>query len=349
MLDRENLLSLMRVAANATPNGTYSYNGESLTSQAINDTLCKELNEQLGAEGWYDPMAKRRVFAMIEQVADEVVPNKLINAYGQFADIQQYGEGEKPVFKRRTGLTRAKQFITHVGDAGRYEVFQLGSESFTVKTSAVGGAARIGFQEMLENRVNFAELMQIITDGMQELIYQEIGKALMASINNLPTANKATVAGFDEATLDWLVNTATAYGTPRIYCTREFAVKIIPDTGWVSDAMKDQRWNVGYLANYKGTQVVILPQSVTDETNARKVIDPGYAWIIPSGQNDRPVKVAFEGTTHMQEFTINDDWSRDVQIFRKVGVGVMMTNNIFSYVDTELQGQLDNVAPTISG
>ena len=129
-----------------------------------------------------------------------------------------------------------------------------------------------------------------------------------------------------------------------MYFTREFAVKMVPDAGWVSDAMRDQRWNTGYLANYKGTPVIIIPQTLEAETNSRKVIDHGYVWIIPNGNDTRPVKVAFEGTTHMRERE-NEDWSRDIQVYRKVGVGVMMTNNIFSYVDTELQGKLDNVYP----
>ena len=205
----------------------------------------------------------------------------------------------------------------------------------------MGAAARIGFEEFLDGRADFAEMTAIIMEGMSELIYREIAASLMGAINQLPTANKVTAAGFDEGGMDYLVNTASAYGSPVIYCTREFAVKMVPDTGWVSDAMRDQRWNQGYLANYKGTPVIILPQSLEDETNSRKVIDPGYVWIIPNGNDTRPVKVAFEGTTHMRERE-NEDWSRDIQVYRKVGVGVMMTNNIFSYVDTELQGKLDN-------
>ena len=167
----------------------------------------------------------------------------------------------------------------------------------------------------------------------------------MASINQLPAANRVAVAGFDEASLDYLVHTASAYGTPTIYCTREFAVKIVPEDGWISDNMRDERWSNGYLANYKGIRVVILPQTLEDESNTRKVIDPGYCWVIPTGANTRPVKVAFEGTTHVRERNDKDDWSRDIQVYRKVGVGVMMTNNIFSYVDTELKGSLDNVNP----
>lgn len=344
MLDRANLLTLMKITANAEPSGTYSWNGESFSYSALDDTLRDELNALVGTEDLYEEN-KRQLFSLIEQTMDDVVPNRLMNAYGQFAEIKTFKQGDRPVFKRRTGATRAKQFVTRVGLAGVYEVFKLGSESFELATSAIGAAAQIGFEEFLDGRVNFAELTQIIMDGMNELIYREIAEALMASVSSLPVANRVAVAGFDEGSLDYLVQTASAYGNPTIYCTREFAVKIIPETGWVSDAMKDARWNTGYLANYKGVRVVILPQTLADETNSRKLIDPGYCWIIPSGPNNRPVKVAFEGATHVRERNDKDDWSRDIQVYRKVGVGVMMTNNIFSYVDTELQGKLDNVNP----
>lgn len=345
MLDRANLLSLMKTVANSNPSGTYSYQGESFGYEALNTTLRNELNELVGTDALYREN-KYQLFSLIEETMNEVVPNRLINAYGNFAEIKTFGQGDKPVFTRRTGRTRAKQFITRVGLAAVYETFKLGSESFEVGTSAIGGAARIGFEEFLDGRVNFAELTQIVIEGMQELIYREIAQALMSSINQLPAANRCSVAGFDEETMDYLVSTASAYGAPTIYCTREFAVKMVPDnTSWISDNMRDEYWGNGYLANYKGTRVVILPQTLEDESNSRKMIDPGYAWVIPGGAETRPVKVAFEGTTHVRERNDNDDWSRDIQVYRKVGVGVMMTNNIFSYVDTELQGELDNINP----
>lgn len=346
MLDKTNLLALMKTVANAEPSKNYSWQGESFTYEALDNTLRNELNELVGTDDLYEEN-KRTLFSLIEQTMDEVVPNRLIDSYGQFAEIKTFAQGDRPVFKRRTGITRAKQFVTRVGLAGVYEVFKLGEESFEVGTSAIGTAAQIGFEEFLDGRVNFAELTQIVMDGMDELIYREIAAALMASVAQLPEANKVAVADFDEASMDYLVNTASAYGQPTIYCTREFAVKMVPNENWISDAMRDTRWNTGYLANYKGCRVVILPQGLEDETNSRKIVDPGYAWVIPAGANTKPVKVAFEGTTHVRERNNKDDWSRDIQVYRKVGVGVMMTNNIFSYVDTALLGSLDNVAPDV--
>ena len=177
---------------------------------------------------------------------------------------------------------------------------------------------------------------------MDELILREIAKALMASIEQLPAANRVSAAGFDENGMDRLISVVSAYGTPVIYATREFAVKLVPKEGWVSDSMRDERWANGFLANYKGVRVVLLPQSFEDETNATKVIDPGYAWIMPTGSNEKPVKIAFEGSAHMREVE-NDDWSREMQVYQKVGVGVMFTNNMASYVDTDLKGKLATI------
>ena len=68
-------------------------------------------------------------------------------------------------------------------------------------------------------------------------------------------------------------------------------------------------------------------------------MDPGYCWIIPSGANFKPVKVALEGGTLMREVE-NEDWSKDIQVYKKVGVACIMDNNILCYIDTSLLGQL---------
>jgi hypothetical protein len=344
MLQNNELLALMKAVARANPStaNTYSYNGVNLTYEAMNETLRNEMNELAGTNALYREN-KNQIFSLIEETMNDVLPTRVLERYGDFAETKTFAQGDRPVFTRKMGHMRAKQFITRVGLAGVYEVFKLGGESFEVQTSAIGGAAQIGFEEFLDGRADFAEVTNIVMEGMDDLIYREIAAALMTSIDQLPEANKVSTNRFDEAAMDRLIQVASAYGKPTIYCTLEFAVKIIPETGWISDNMRDARWNQGYLGNYKGCQVIVLPQSFEDETNSRKVIDPGYAWVIPAGANSKPVKIAFEGETHVRERE-NEDWSRDIQVYRKVGVGVMLTNNICSYVDTTLAGKLNTIA-----
>jgi hypothetical protein len=107
------------------------------------------------------------------------------------------------------------------------------------------------------------------------------------------------------------------------------------DSNWVSDAMKDTKWNNGYLGNYKGHRVIVLRQSYEDEQNEVKVIDPSFAWIIPGGSS-KPVKIAFEGGTIVDEYT-NYDRSKEVQVYKKVGVRAVFTNEICVYQNTSLK------------
>ena len=343
MLEMNQLKALAKAAAEANRSAAtcYSVNGENLSVSAINDTLRDQFNEIAGTYNLYREN-KTKVYSLVETLLDDILPTKVLQRYADFAETQTFAQGTKPVFIRKTGKMRAKQFITKVGLAGRYEVFALGEKSFEVATSAIGGAAAIGFEEFLDGRVDWAELVNIVLEGMDELILREIAKALMSSIEQLPAANRVAASGFSEEGMDRLVSVVSAYGTPVIYCTREFATKMIPQAGWISDNMRDERWANGFLANYKGVRVILLPQSFEDETNATKVIDPGYAWIMPTGSSEKPVKIAFEGSAHMREVE-NDDWSREMQVYQKVGVGVMFTNNMASYVDTALKGKTNTI------
>ena len=142
--------------------------------------------------------------------------------------------------------------------------------------------------------------------------------------------NKASAAGFDESEFDRLLATADAYGKSTIYCTYEFASQVVPTSSsainWnaMSDGMKEERWNNGYFTRYKNHNMIVLPQSFESADNAKKVIDPRYAWIIPTG-SEKPVKVAFEGQTAVREHE-NADWSREIQTYKKFGVAVFNVN-----------------------
>lgn len=326
------LLALGKIVVNANPSAptAYSWGEDKFTYTTLNETFSQELNKL------YQENPKQ-AYSLMEQTINDVLPKKVLEQYGQFAEIKTFAQGDKPVFVQRiteASRRRAKQFITKVGLAGVYEVFKLDGKSYEVATSAFGGAAQIPFEEYLDGRVQMSDVLDIVLNTLDEKIYLEIEKALIASVANLQAANKHSQSGFDETEMDKLLAVADSYGQATIYCTFDFAATMLPAEGWVSNEMKNTMWNNGYLGNYKGHRVVVLQQSYTDETNSEKVIDPSYAWIIPGGA-EKPVKVAFEGTAHMRE-TQNEDWSTTTHIYQKVGVGAMITNDICVYQNTAL-------------
>ena len=332
-LEFNELLKLAKTVAKANPSAptAYSFGDKNFGYSEMQETLRDEFKEIAGTYSLYR-QNKNTVFALLEQTIDDVLPQRVLEQYSQFAEIKTFAQGDKPIFTQKittASKTRAKQFIGKVGLAGLYEVFKLDGQSYEVTTNAIGGAAQIGFEEWLDGRVDFADVLDIVMEGLDACIYVEIEKQLIGAAKNVQATNYVYENNFVEAKMDNLISIADSYGKSAIYCTYEFAATLVPATGWISDNMRDQKWNNGYLANYKGHQVIVLPQSYEDETNTTKVINPAFAFIIPVGA-EKPVKIAFEGQTIVDEYT-NYDRSREVQIYKKVGVRAIFSNAICVY------------------
>lgn len=346
-LDKTQLIALARATAKASlnPSVAFSFGDKKLTYEALDNTFREEMNALAGTYAQYREN-KNLIFNLIEVGLDEVLPQRVLQEYGQFADVKTYDQGDKPVFRVRISefaKKRAKTFVTRVGLAGRYEVFKLDGFTLEVPTSAWGGAAQIGFEEFLDGHITMADVYDLVLEGLDEAVYREIADALVAMAEGISISayNKTSAAGFDEVSFDRLIATADAYGKSTIYCTYEFAAQIAPkDTNGInwsamSDNMKEERWNNGYFTRYKNHSVIVLPQSFTDANNTTKVIDPRYCYIIPTGA-EKPVKIAFEGQSAVREHE-NADWSREIQTYKKLGVAVYNVNPGFCvYKNTSL-------------
>ena len=169
-LSRKDLQTLMFTVATASPSSQVAYAfGEDKFSYAdLNETLRSELKEIAGTYQLYREN-QNTVFALIENTIDEVLPKKVMEQYAQFAEVRTFGQGDRPIFTQKittAAKRRALQFITKVGLAGIYEVFKLDGKSYEVPTSAFGGAAQIGFEEFLDGRVDFADVLDIVMMGL---------------------------------------------------------------------------------------------------------------------------------------------------------------------------------------
>lgn len=341
-LEFKQLLTLAKTVAKANPSAptAFSFNNEDYSYDDLQETLREELREIAGTYSLYREN-KNTIFALLEQTFDDVLPEKVMEQYGRFADIKTFGQGDKPIFTQRittASRRRAKQFIGKVGLAGLYEIFRLDGASYEVTTNAIGGAAQIGFEEFLDGRVDFADVLSIVMEGLDECIYIEIEKQLKGAVDvlaNQTPANVHTDTAFVQKEFDRLLSIADSYGKSTIYCTFEFAATIMPDSGWISDDMRNTVWQNGYLGNYKSHNVIVLNQTYEDENNTVKVIDPSLCYIIPTG-NEKPVKIAFEGGAIADEYT-NYDRSREIHIYKKVGVRAIFSNAVCVYRNNALK------------
>lgn len=285
---------------------------------------------------------KPDVFELLQEMADEYLPARLNATLGQFAEVRQIEQGNKYEFRIRKGRLRGKSFVTQVAPSGQYETFRLDSTSFTVPVKAYGAGAIVDWERFLNGDESLTELMQIIAEGMEDRIYEQIQGVLQGAMTSMPAANQYSGSGFVAAKMDELLAVVRAYGRPEIWCSQEFAATITNQTGFSAAnpnmpiADLDEIRNQGYVGMFHGARVIVLPQSFVDETNSTKIIDPQFAYVIPAGE-ERIVKIILEGDTQVREFE-NRDWSSEIQMYKKVGLAMITNPNYWAiYQNTGLK------------
>lgn len=276
---------------------------------------------------------KNELFDLLAENADEVLPRKVIDLIGAFADVQQYGNNDKLVFKVKRGAQRGKQFVTRATNSGVYETFRLDYDYMELQSHTIGGAGIIDFERYLDGLEDIADIYDVILEGMIEAIYKDVYGCLKASYNDTgrPAKNRVTANTFDAEKMASLVQVVSAYGGPVIYCSAMFAATMLnvvttaDKKNHVSDRDLEEIREYGYIGKFAGAPVVVMPNSFEDETNEKLVFDPRFAYVIPAGR-EKLVKVALVGDTIIDEWK-NTDRSMEIQGYKKVGVGMVTAPN----------------------
>jgi hypothetical protein len=350
MADMKNLKALALHSAKGTAPTNFS-------SENVNDAFRDELSKVCSD---YITFMKNRydLYDLMITTIDEVVPQKTIAELGAFAEIQTVGQGQKAVFKKKLGRNRAKKFVTQVGLSGLYETFRLDAEEFTVSAHAIGGAVRIDFERMLDGAETIAEYMEIVNEAMLDAVYYEVQRALISSFNDGIGATNLSKDGatngsktfinasnFDGKAMQGLVTIIKSYGNGAvIFATPEFVAEMQTEAAIIkgTDAYAgvyhpqdlDDIRNTGFIQMFRGTPIVQLRQSYTDDTHENTWLNPQYAFVLPTN-GEKVVKIVFEGDTLIKE-TEGDDWSKTLDFYKKVGVAAIVNNDICVYKNTSL-------------
>ena len=286
------------------------------------------------------------IYDIIIENADEIVPVKVMDAMGQFAEVIAIANGDQKVFKRGgLGRNRAKKFLTQVGLNGLYETFRLDHETFTIGMKSIGGAVGIDFERMMDGAESLAEFMSVLAEAQEDAIYVEVQNALMAAAEStvMPGANKVAGA-YSAADLQKLVNIVKTYGgSATIFASPEFVAAMGPDAIVPPTANLPGVYNPrdiediaanGRIKMFRGTPIVELRQSFLDEKNEQVMINPQFAYVLPSGK-EKIVKVLLEGATQMYD-VVNPDQSIEIHTYKKIGVGILAFNNWGIYKNTAI-------------
>lgn len=295
--------------------------------------LRDELNKM--CRNYYDfQKNKLEVYELLAENAEEVLPAKVQQLVGAFAEVRQFGNNDRLQFVTTRGKLRGKSFVTRCTESGVYETFRLDRDYIELTPHAYGGAGRVDFERYLDGIDDIMDIYDIILEGLMDRIFEEIQGCLMASWNDAgrPSNNKVSVNGFDATKMAKLLQVVSAYGNPVIYCGPQFAATMANalqsgSTVKMSDEDIADFRNQGYIGKFAGAPVVVIPNSFVDDDNAKTIFDPRFAFIIPAGK-EKLVRVALVGPT------IIDDWKKtdralEIQGYKKVAVGIVTRPNFW--------------------
>ena len=311
-----------------------NFSAEDVNSAAIN-ALAKKLNLPEDASTRDFRACEAQAFALIEESVDTILPKKLEEVLGEFAEVKSYARDAEVVFNiEKIGKNRAKLTISKGARGGIYRAARLDSKFFSPVTGVETVAIYVTLEELILGTMSLAELYNNILEGFQEIIYKEVFNALASAapvagyprIDGGNAGNVSTTKAALGGALDKVLPYVKQYGIATIFGSYA-ALSDLENPASAShpelEDSKDKR-NVGIIRIYKGVRIVELPNYLVDSSNKSWFYDPKFVFVLPSGA--KPVKVALKGEMYIQKNTQavgSEKW----EAHKIVGVGLAMANN----------------------
>lgn len=282
------------------------------------------------------------VFAIMEEVIEEILPAQVTNIVGGFVETKTFARDARPIFEiKGLGKKRARLGIVEGARGGIYKARRLDNKSMEVSTKVWTVSVYVTLEDIILGTYSLADLMANIVEGFTEKIYIESVKALRTAKTVAPKANISGGNGFDGAEVDRLIAIAKQYGDAIIMGFGPAIAKINNGTGWdtnpgVAVADVDDIRNAGFVTKYHGVPVVELPNYLVDNNNAEWVFKPGDLFILPAAS--KPVKAAMVGDLRIVE-TPHASGSAEQNAHRIMGIGLMLANDVCVYTDESFDAE----------
>ena len=316
----------------------------SFSAEEVNEAAVKAIMAECGLDENSSARDFRAVedkaFALIEEAIDSILPKKLEQVLGEFAEVRQFARDAEVAFNiEKIGKNRAKLTIAKGARGGIYRAAKLDKKWFSPSTSVETVAVYVTLEEIILGTMSLSELYNNILEGFEEKIYKEVFNALAAGQSAAGTGYNAITTNTTKATLgsaiDSVLPVVKAYGIPTIFGSYAALSNIYnplaASSGYpnVEDSADIRRY--GFVQVYKGVRCVELPNYLVGGSDW--FYDDDKVFVIPSGV--KPVKVALKGDLTLIRNTQavgSEKW----EAHKIIGVGVAMANNYAVLTVTDL-------------
>jgi hypothetical protein len=255
---------------------------------------------QFPLETWANhPSLKWAAFAVVSAMIDMILPEAVIDSVGLYSEVRTIGWGDSAAFdvKPRDIFT-----VSKAGKAKRLtELHKQFVGQVTVMPEPRELTVFVSLTKVLAGKESLADFTAKAVRSFETQLSYDIYNAMATQMAALDT-NATTglrVAGYtqdDFVRLSQVVGAWNGGAKPIAIGTQLALSKILPSNANYRYEIDSDFVKVGYLRNFQGTDIMVIPQIADWTTPFGVKLDNTKIWLVsPSSQ--KIVKVVLEGNT----------------------------------------------------
>jgi len=254
--------------------------------------------DQFPLETWANhPTLKWATFAVVSAIIDMILPDTIIDSIGIYSEVRTIGWGDSAAFD----VSPRDLFI--VSKAGRSkrttELHKQFKGQVTVIPEPREMTVFVSLMKVLAGKESLAEFVMKMTRSFETQFANDVYDAFYTAMEAVDaSADGLKVAGYTQAEFVRLSQTVAAWNggsRPVAIGTQRALASILPANANYRYDFESEYVKVGYLRNFQGTDIMVLPQVADWTTPFGLKLADNRIWIVsPSSQ--KIVKVVLEGS-----------------------------------------------------
>ena len=279
----------------------------SAKEEKMNSALKREILRVAGIQNFGDfpvetwanhPTLKWATFAVVSAMVDMILPETIIESVGIYSDVRTIGWGDSAAFDV------SPRDLFAVSKAGRSkrttELHKQFKGQVTVIPEPREMSVFVSLMKVLAGKESLAEMVVKMARSFETALATDIYNTFATAMGNLSNAASTglRVAGYTQAEFVRLSQTVSAWngGAKAVAVgTQRALANILPSNANYRYDIESDYVKVGYLRNFQGTDIMVLPQVADYTTPFGLLLDDTKVWIVsPSSQ--KLVKVVLEGS-----------------------------------------------------
>lgn len=257
--------------------------------------------EEFPVSTWHThPSLRWATFAVISTMIDTILPDTLRNLAGQFAEIRNIGLGDISHFTVKPNELFVVSKASRLGKRTT-EVHKWFSGEITVTTEPRQMTVYVSLIRVLEGKESLAEFVNQMVRSFEYSMSVDIYTAFasaMNTIDNTPGTGLRT-AGYSDAEFARISQAVRAFnggGNVIAMGTQTALANVLPaDANYRYDIASDFA-RLGYMNNYKGTQLIVMPQLANFNAPFSLLLPDDRIYFLSAG-DQKIVKLVLEGNT----------------------------------------------------